>query len=234
MKIATWYNRIGFYNNPFSIKPAAFSDELFGFKDKVTKLIKDIEEGDFYLITGAYGNGKTTMLKRVVNNFRGKKVIYYNYVKNKKEIDFDRLLTGMNFFRRMLDTKRKGNILLLDEVQDINEEDLKNIGELSEQGYLKSVIFVSPDSDMRITAEIKKKIGSNKIDLGNISKKVATELVRERIGKLKLLPDKMIAKIFKIDKNPRNFLRNCEDACRYAVENNIKKVNEETIRKALK
>lgn len=234
MKIETWYNRIGFYNNPFSIKPAAFSDELFGFKEKVDKLAKDIEQGDFYLITGAYGNGKTTMLKKIVNSLKGKRAIYYNYIKNQKEIDFESLLTGMSLFRKVLGMKRGSNILLLDEAADISKEDLEKIKELSEQGYLKSVIFVSPEKDTNMAAEIKEKIGNNKIDLGNINKKDATELVRKRIGELKLLPDKMIAKIFKIDKNPRNFLRNCEDVCKYAVENNVKKINGQIIKKALK
>ncbi|MFH0832064.1 MAG: AAA family ATPase [archaeon] len=233
MKVTTWYNQIGFSSNPFSVKPAAFSDELFGFEDKFDKLAKDVQEGDFYIVTGAYGNGKTTMLKKILNSLKGKRVIYHNYLKSDKEVDFQELLTGMSMFRKILGMKRAGNILLLDEAKEINKDDLKNIEELSEQGYLKSVIFVSPE-DIEVTEKIGKKLNGNKIDLGKISDKSAIELVRIRIGKLKLLPDKMIVEIFKIDRNPRNFLRNCEDICKYAVDTKTEKVTADLIKEALK
>jgi len=233
MKIKTWYNKIGFYSNPFSIKPAAFSDELFGFEEEVEQLTGDIENGSFYLITGTYGNGKTTLLKKIVNNLRGKRVIYHNYLKSNSNIDFEELFTGMSFMRSLFGMMRRNNILLLDEAKEMGEDDLKKINELSEKGYIKSAIFVSPDDNIEMTEEINEKIGRNRIDLSNINEKAAVSLVRKRIGELKLLSDTAIAKIFKMDKNPRNFLRNCEDVCKYAVDNSIQKVNEKIIEKAL-
>ncbi len=233
MGIETWYNNIGFYNNPFSVKPAAFSDELFGFEEEVEQLTGDIENGSFCLITGSYGNGKTTFLKKITNSLRGKRVIYYNYLKNNSNIDFEELFTGMSFMRSLFGVMRKNNILLLDEARNISEDDLKKINEFSEKGYIKSAIFVSPDDDIGMTEEINEKIGRNRIDLSNINEKAAVSLVRKRIGELKLLPDTAIAKIFKMDKNPRNFLRNCEDVCKYSVDNSIQKVNEKIIEKAL-
>jgi energy-coupling factor transporter ATP-binding protein EcfA2 len=233
MKIETWYNKVGFYSNPFSIKPAAFSDELFGFEEAVDQLIEDIGNGSFYLITGTYGNGKTTLLKRIVNNLRGRRVIYHNYLKSNSNIDFEELFTGMSFMRSLFGVMRKDNILLLDEAKHISEDDLKKINELSEKGYIKSAIFVSPDDKIELIAEINEKIGNNRIGLNSIKEEAAISLIRKRIGELKLLPDTAIAKIFKMDKNPRNFLRNCEDVCKYAVDNGIKKVNEKIIKKAL-
>jgi len=35
----------------------------------------------------------------------------------------------------------------------------------------------------------------------------------------------MIKRIHKINPNPRTFLQNCEDVCRYAIENGSRKVN---------
>lgn len=232
MRISTWFNQIGFSSNPFSIKPAAFSDEIFGFEEKADKIVKDAENGDFYVITGDYGNGKTTMMKGILNRLKGKKAIYYNYLKNQKEIDFDELLTGMSIFREVFNAKRKGNILLIDEAQDINKGDIESINTLSEKGFLKSVIFVASDDSNLINSM--PNLENNKVDLNRISDKSAIALVRKRIGNLKLLPDKIITKIFAIDKNPRNFLRNCEDICKYAVDNNIKRISQKTISEALK
>jgi AAA+ ATPase superfamily predicted ATPase len=233
MRIKTWYNEIGFYSNPFSIKPAAFSDELFGFEEAVEQLIGNVQDGSFYLITGSYGNGKTTLLKRIVNNLRGKRVIYHNYLKSNSNIDFEELFTGMSFMRSLFGVMRKDNILLLDEAKNISEDDMKKISEFSEKGYIKSAIFVSPDDRIELIEEINDRLGSNRIGLNHINEKAAISLVRKRIGELKLLPDTAIAKIFKMDKNPRNFLRNCEDVCKYAVDNSIKRINEKIIKEAL-
>ena len=38
MKVETWYNKLGFYNNPFSIKPAAFNDDIFGLGGTVENI----------------------------------------------------------------------------------------------------------------------------------------------------------------------------------------------------
>lgn len=233
MRIETWYNKLGFYSNPFSIKPAAFSDELFGFDEEVEQLIENVKDGSFYLITGSYGNGKTTLLKKIVNSLRGKRVIYHNYLKSNSNIDFEELFTGMSFMRSLFGVMRRNNILLLDEAKEMTDDDLKKINELSEKGYIKSAIFVSPDERIDMTREITERIGSNRIGLNHINEKAAISLVRKRVGGLKILPDTAITKIFKMDKNPRNFLRNCEDACKYAVDNGIKKISAQIIKKAL-
>ena len=64
MKKLTWYHELGFFDNPFSIKPAAFHNELMGYNQTIKEINKKVEESNIIFISGEYGTGKTTVLKK--------------------------------------------------------------------------------------------------------------------------------------------------------------------------
>lgn len=235
MKIETWYNKVGFYNNPFSIKPAAFHDDLLGYDNLIKDVNSKIRIGTIVFISGEYGAGKTTVLKRIINRFKGKKrVIYYSCNEQEKNIPLDSLLYNKNFFTRIFRIKPKNMILLLDEVQDMNKKDAHKIVEYYKEGYFKSVLLVSTkQSDVKLTSELKELIDDNIFKLGKLTKKSAVELIRKRIGNVQFLTDEMIEKIHSINPNPRAFLKNCEDVCRYAIENDETEIKTKHIKEAL-
>ena len=43
MKNKTWYNKIGFFENPFSIKPK-FTGTLFGYDKEIKEIFKHINK----------------------------------------------------------------------------------------------------------------------------------------------------------------------------------------------
>ncbi len=231
MKKLTWYHELGFYSNPFSIKPAAFHNDLFGYDILIDKLNEQVYNSNILFIHGAYGTGKTTILKKIINEFRGKrKVIYYNCNKHEGSIDFDGLLIGAgNFFSRLFKIKKKNMIMLLDEAQDLNKKDMDNVKTYFEQDFFRSVIFVSKKEDIFLPVGIKKIIGKNYYDLNNISQDEAVTMIRKRIGDLQFLSDEMIIRIFKRNKNPRAFLKNCEDVCRNTFNDGAEKVTSKDV-----
>ena len=233
MKKLTWYHELGFFNNPFSIKPAAFHNELMGYDNVVNEINQKIEESNIILIKGGYGTGKTTVLKKIINEFKGKKrVIYYNCNQSDRSINFDKLLIGAGgFWRKLFRIRKKNMIVLLDEAQDMIKKDIKAIKTYYDDGFFKSVIFVSKREDL--TKELKNLAGNNNFKLGNIGKTEAVKLIRKRIGSLKFISDQNIIKIFNKDTNPRAFLKNCEDVCRYGFEQGDKKVTDEHIKEVL-
>lgn len=235
MKLKTWYNEIGFFNNPFSIKPASFHDELFGYEGFIKEINNKIRIGTVIFIGGEYGAGKTTVLKRIINRFKGKKrVIYYSCNEEDKDIPLDSLLYNKNFFTRIFRIKPRNMILLLDEAQDMNKKDAKKLVEYYKEGYFKSILLVSfKQSDVKFTKELKDLLDDNIFKFGKLNKKNAVELVRKRIGSIKLLKDEIIEKIHSINPNPRAFLKNLEDICRYTVENNATEVTLKHIKEAL-
>ena len=234
MKKLTWFHELGFFNNPFSIKPAAFHNELMGYNQTIKQINKKIEDSNIIFISGDYGTGKTTVLKKIINEFKGKKrVIYYNCNQSDKSIDFDELLTNVSWWRKLLGVRKKNMIILLDEAQDMNKKDLEQINAYYDEGFFKSVIFVSKEEDMKLTKELEELTGKNKFRIGNVDKTEAVKIIRKRIGNLKFISDQNIIMIFNKNKNPRSFLKNCEDVCRNAFENGSKKATEGHIKKVL-
>jgi len=234
-KIKTWYSSLGFYSNPFSIKPAAFHDELFGYEDMLNKINSKISNGSVVFLTGQYGSGKTTILKRIINRFRKKIIIIYYSCNQSESIDFDRLLYSRTFLRRLFHIRQKKNVLLLDEVQDMNKKDSDRLCEYYSQGFFKSMILSSMKANqVRFTDCLKELTRDNIFKIGKLNKKQAVDLIRKRIGNIEFLKDGIIEKIYSLNSNPRAFLKNCEELCRYASETGAKEVTDKHIKDVLK
>ena len=90
-----WYQMLGFYNNPFSIKPAAYHNEILGHNGSVDEVLDKIRAGSVLFLDGEYGNGKTTMLRKMINECGGKKkVVYYSCNRSEDGLDVGRLADG--------------------------------------------------------------------------------------------------------------------------------------------
>ncbi|MFH0808535.1 MAG: AAA family ATPase [archaeon] len=235
MQKLTWYNELGFFNNPFSIKPAVFHNELFGNSFAISRIAKKLEEPGIVFVSGEFGTGKTSALKKLIAEFKGgvfsgKKVIYYNCNQSDRSIDYDRLLINSGgFLRRLFGIRKKNMIILLDEMQDMNRKDLNRVKEYYDNGFFRSVVLVSKYDDLNLTEDLDYEIGSSRFKLGNMTKNEAIMMIRKRIGNLKFISDEMILKIFSKDENSRNFLKNCEDVCRVAFESGASEVSKEHV-----
>jgi energy-coupling factor transporter ATP-binding protein EcfA2 len=232
--MSLWYKKLGFHNNPFSIKPAAFDDELVAYN--LDYIYKKVEDGDMLFIEGFYGSGKTTILKNIINEFRGKnKIIYYNF--NTGSVDLNKLINGANsFLRRVSGLRVKNIIMLLDEAHTMSSKDAKELLEYYKDGTLLSVIFVTHDYDlMKFPEEYEYYLNGNVMRTIDLSNNEAVDLIRARIGGLDILSDKDIIKLYNLaDKNPRRLLAYCEDVVRFAVEIGDDKVSEFHINEILK
>ncbi|MBU4501500.1 MAG: ATP-binding protein [Nanoarchaeota archaeon] len=233
----TWYNQLGFYNNPFSIKPAAYHDEIMGHAGIIDEVLDKVRSGNILFIEGEYGIGKTTILKRIINEFGGKgKVVYYSCNRSENGLKVDRLAKGSRgFFGKVFNTEPKNLILLLDEVQDLSQEDCEGLHNSLDDKSFKSIILVSQKfKDVTFGNGLKGLIGKNVINVKKYTGPEAIEFIRRRIGNMKILSDKSIETLNKkAGGNPRKLLKNCEEICRYAIENFEDEVTEEIIKKVL-
>jgi len=232
----TWYNQLGFYNNPFSIKPAAYHAEILGQNGVVDEILDKIRSGSVLFIDGEYGTGKTTVLKRIINEFGGrKKVVYYSCNRSENGLDIERLAKGgRGFFGKLFGANPKNLILLLDEVQDLSKEDCEELHRNFDGQTFKSIIMVSKDFKEVKGNGLKDLVGKNIIKMKKFKNNEAVSFIRKRIGNLKILSDDIIKTLNKkADGNPRNLLKNCEEVCKYALENFEDEVNEEIVKKVL-
>ena len=214
-----WYNKLGFKTNPFTIKPGMLENELVAYD--VSYIHEKIANSELVFIEGRYGSGKTTILKNIINAFRGKyKIIYYSFNEQDK-FDIKKLLDGTNSLLDKITGKKVSNvIMLLDEVHTMKKTDAARIIKYYESGIIKSIVFVSHDYGIvTIPEQISAVLNGNVIRTVDLSNSEAIELVRSRIGNTELLSNNVISKLFRLaEKNPRRLLEYCEDVCKYSVE----------------
>lgn len=235
MKANAWYKKLGFKENPLSIKPKD-GEKLLGNEDKINKIIDSVEKGRLILVEGDYGFGKSTLLKRIIDRFKGEyRIIYYSCNRKNASIDYDKMLINAGSpFHRLFRIKKKHVILLLDEAQDMNIKDKKLLLSYFDDGYFHSIVLVSNGNQPDFSdKEFKERIGNEHYVLTRPNEELALKLVRDRIGNLELISDEIIKKVYKHSKNPRQLLEDIEDLCRFAVENNKDKISEEDVKEVL-
>lgn len=220
----TWYEELGFEENPFNMKPRA--TDMIGQEKMNQEILDKISSGQVILLKGDYGSGKTTTLKTVINDYLGEgKIIYYSCNTTEQTIPFNKLLVGRSsFFKRLINIKARDAILLLDEAQDLKPGEMEKLIDLYDQGYFKSIVLVSKH-EVSLTEDLRDLVEENTHKLGELTPKQAVELIQERLEGHEILSEEMIQAIYDLDRNPRALLANCEDSCMNAVSNGREKVN---------
>lgn len=228
-----WYKELGFYNNPFSIKPLAFHEEIIGYD--VDVVFNKIQNGEVIFLEGDYGKGKTAILKKIIRKFGGhKNLIYYSCNRTESSIDCDKLIKDRHGFLGSIFSDDNNLILLLDEAQDLSTEDSEKLIEYYGKNF-KSIVFVGSDFEkVSFSSSLAKLIGQNIIRLGDLTEEDAINIIRKRIGQANFISDDSIKAMFKKSgKNPRKLLKNCEDVCHYTISQGYSKVSDEHVKKVL-
>ncbi len=227
-----WFRELGFHNNPFSIKPAAFHDQAIGFDKIVDEISYGILHDKIIVVEGDYGNGKSTILKKLLNDFGGKKqVIYYSCNRMDAHLNVKLLLNGRyGLFGELFDMKPKGMIFLLDEAQELGVKDYERLYSYYQEGYIKSIVLVGKGikKDYIVSG-----FKSHLVEVGlhKMNEDLAVQVIKRRVGELPLLSDAIVRKIYqKSNNNVRVMLKTCEDICKKAVESGRKRITEDFLK----
>lgn len=215
----TWYKDLEFEENPFTIKPTGDYELFFEGKNVYNEVIKAMNKGRNIVIKGPFGSGKTSILKKIINEFGGKrKIYYYNAFSSSNPINFDLILANAgNFFSRLFKTKSKDVILFIDEAQHLPEKSILKISKYLGLNF-RSVVFVSSKSDYEVPEKIKQRIKLH-INLGEFTINDAYRIIEDRLGKDQdLIEEDEVKELFDKSKTPREFLLNCEDFCKNQFE----------------
>jgi chromosomal replication initiation ATPase DnaA len=236
MEEKTWFEKLGYEQNPFIIKPYAFEDNLQGYRSYIKKVNSALKRGRVVFIEGDYGVGKTSALKQIIDEFSGKrKLIYYSANRSDSGVDFETLIKGRaGPIARLFGIKPKQLILMIDEAQKLTKHDCEKIEDFIDEGYFKSVVLVSDDiRKTNLTAGLKRRIGDRILQLGELlTENHAVRIVKDRLGReSKFISPKVAKLIFeRAGKNPRRMLEYMEDISRYVVEEKgADKVTEEDV-----
>lgn len=226
----TWYSTLGFHNNPFSSKPAAFHDDLFGGEEVLESVIRNVNAGRHCFLEGEYGMGKTTVLRRIINTHKGHgNLIFYSFGRT-ESFDLSELLIGRSpFLAQVFGMKSKEVILLLDESHLMEESDYAQIKE--HLSHFWSIVFVGKQMPKDFYG--KELVEDRVYRFTSFADDGAIALVRRRIGNLGMISDTLIKEVNKASATPRMFLKNMEDIFRHTVEHGHKKVTKDILQTVL-
>ncbi len=198
-EVNPWYLKIGWTKNPFilDIQPGL----MVGHKDKVEKLVKNIDESQKYvLITGPTGSGKTTLLKylsdkyfpvylpkppRAQDEFVG---IFQSTIlrPNVLERIFRRDRTTIYNLAEEINRRHKGKplLFLVDEVHETNLTVLEWMRAITDQITGATLVLaglpVFRETHLSKLETLKQRITLD-IELGTLNKDETIELIRKRI-----------------------------------------------------
>ncbi len=213
-----WFRKLGFSRNPFTIKPAAFSYELFGAN--IDGVLSGVEEGKVLFVEAPLGYGKTTLLKSIISRFGGRKRVVYAHALPSQGIDVKGLLKRSSLANFITGNLPSGMVLVVDEAQNLVEESSSQIMEFYRSGNIRAVVFFGTSyQGSGFAGELRDIMNGNLVRLSKPTPEQAVSLVRSRIGNLSLISNEVIMMAYrKAQGNPRRLLQICEDMCRAAIE----------------
>jgi DNA helicase TIP49 (TBP-interacting protein) len=231
----SWFKKLGFDYNPFNIKPSYFFEHTLDDSELIDNIVSELENGNSAFLKGEYGTGKTTVINKIISDLGENTVIYYSCEGSENPIPIEKLLISKNnFLFRLFRIKKKGVILALDEAQKISLRDIKKVESYVASGHIKAVLFVASNDEFELlNTKIKGIVDENMFKTKELTKEIALEIVRDRIGDLDIITDEAILKIFSYNKNPRKFLKNCEKVFKSCFDENLNEISVQFIDKTL-
>jgi len=212
-----WYEHHGYVDDPFSTKKGMFIDQSVNLDKYSEELAYHIEAGNMVLVEGKEGTGKTALMFSAIDKFKGeRKVIYFDC--DKDEVDVKKLMQNkFGIIGRVLNLVPKDMVLMLENFKALSKKDLERAKYYFDNNHLRSIIFSG--NGVMLPENIRDRIGNHVIRLQPLSSSDVIDLVKNRLGNLDFLPERIIKKIYaKSNKNSRTFLDNCSKVCEAATE----------------
>lgn len=223
-----WFEKRGFFENPFGTEPSA---EPTGLNEISEELHYRVASGSMVFLEGRDGSGKTSLLKQVIQKFRGFGKVIYLSLKDDKKFDVKKIMQRRyGFLGELFNITPKDMILLLDDVKKISKRNANLIKYYFDHGYIKSVVFCGESyKDARLPKGIKERIGKRVLKIKPLTGDEALQLFRSRIDD-KLVSDSLVKELHKRSSSAKDFLEKCDKLYDYITTHNIKDVNEKTLR----
>ncbi len=210
----TWYKKLGYYENPFLLRPMQETTKLLGQEKQLNEALYLIRAGSIVFIEAEHGAGKTKFLRKLIESFRGK-VIYIDANRLKKYLNIEEVLRKRNGLKgKLFGSKPKEMILLLDNVDELSHINTERLKYYFDYGFLHSIVLTGKSfKKVHFSESLQNRIGKRVIKLHPLTKEQAVSLAFERLDEFKddkdaLIKVKDVERIFAKNNNPRLFLIN--------------------------
>lgn len=227
-----WFNDLGFYENPFNDDP---SHKLVSYESIIDDVMYNISAGNILFIEGKEGTGKTAILKKAIQKFRGFGKVAYIECEKVKYLNMEEVLMGKySFIERLFRKLPAEMIVLMDEVSALDKKNAERIKYYYDQNYIKAIIFTGESCSKANFSESLKDRIKKVVKLGELKDYDAIDILNSRLKSKKLIPDDIAKEIFsRVDMNPKRFLIACEELCKQIVESKEETVTIDHVNKLL-
>ena len=227
----TWYEKYGWDEDPFSVRP---NEKLIGLEKEQEKIMSHIHSGVISLIAGPTGAGKTSLLLWVEKTIRkqGYTPIRINCIEKKsREEIYKDIRVHRGFTDWVLKRFPKKTVLLLDEAQCL----LKDTGELIKVWWddkrTHAVVLTSIEENLsNMTGSFMDRLKEQTVYLPTLSLPQIGGLVRLRAGEKNPFNNEAMEAISIRSENiPRRALEICRKVCVACAEKDVRDITREHV-----
>src|SRR3989344_7559993 len=132
-----WYDKLDFETNPFKDNEET---ELIGYEDLIDEMIYMINSSNIIFIEGKEGSGKTAILKKAINKFRGHGKLVFLDGKKINSLNVETtLIDKYGFFGKLFSQMPKDMIILFDDIENLSQKNCERMKYFYDQNYIRSI-----------------------------------------------------------------------------------------------
>ncbi|MBW2990669.1 AAA family ATPase [Candidatus Woesearchaeota archaeon] len=183
--MATWYQQLGFRENPLDVRPNPL---LVGLERQEEQLVNHVLKGEIAFLNGLTGSGKSSLLMRVQKNLKNHKFVYLDAQELPKDFNLqEELKKKRSFFDRLRLRKHptKTPVLIIDEFQATDKDlilDARAKWENPDERKIKSIIIAQISKYLKnVTPAFKERLGSRTLVLPTLDDVEMKEILNLRL-----------------------------------------------------
>ncbi len=179
----TWYEQLGFSENPLDLRP---NTALVGLEKEHKKLTSHIQKGDVCFLHGFTGSGKTSLLLSLRNQLNEFEFLYLNAEDLPKDFHLEKEIKRKRSITDIIRLRKypsKPLVLMLDEFQATDANLVLEVkGKWEKEQGLHSVVIAQISREMlNATGSFKERIGNRIVSLRSLEASEMKEILRKRL-----------------------------------------------------
>jgi predicted AAA+ superfamily ATPase len=218
-----WFKNYKLKENPLFQSPLKRNDTLRNYSNEKDNFLYLVNSGSILLFLGGKASGKTTILKYLIDNFKGKsKLIYIDLLSHSKKINLLEIIKKrQSLFDRIFNKKPENIILLLDNCQDLTKRQFEQLHYYYDKKILHSVVLTADlFSNLKIPKSLMDRIGKRIFETQVLDREEAVEMIKEKVPEKINLKDYQYELLYILsDKNNRRFIHYTDAVFQYISEN---------------
>jgi hypothetical protein len=216
-----WFERYEWSTSPFEINHVP--NTISGFDDIRKSLLSYIKSGDFCLLQGELGSGKTLILKWIEEiGSLGYIYIYFSPL-GSSDIDLEKLIKEKEGFLGRISLKKKRFVLLIDDSYALSQKSCETVKGGFDNKLISSVLIAADSSKVSdLNETLLGEVGERMVSMRPMTSEEAMGMILNRVMHKNPFEKNSLELVFKgADYLPKRILELCEEIAKSNTESII-------------